>query len=118
MIVVDMRGHLGPRNVLNWQQIAFGAEDVPWDYRLVWLDNDNRATPLCGVWHRENPARFAATARERLHAIMFVAERRYEEGALTEGARIFGNPHLFRDEAEAKKVLGGFPLQPTMRRHA
>lgn len=111
-VVVDMRGHLGGGDIMDWRQIAFGAEAVAPDFRKHWLDKDDRAIPLRGVWHPENKMRFAATARERLHAIMFAAEERYADGAFCEGAWIACNPHLFADEEAARAALASFPLRP------
>jgi hypothetical protein len=47
----------------------------------------------------------ASTARNRLHAILFVAERRYCDGAIREGAKIARNPHLFRPDEQAREAL-------------
>lgn len=114
VIVVDMRGHLGGGDIMDWRQIAYGAESVPMEYRKYWLDKNNQQIPLRGVWHPDNLMRFAATARERLHAIMFVAEEHYVNGGLSQGAWIACNPHLFADEATARGVLNSFPLwRPT-----
>ena len=126
VVVVDMRGHLGGGDHMDWRQIAYGPEVVPPRYRKPWLDKNNQPTPFRGVWHPQNPMRFAATARERLHAILFVAEERYAEGALCEatlrecdlggsvceGAWLEYNPHLFVDEAQASAAFAGFPLRP------
>jgi hypothetical protein len=109
-VVVDMRGHLGGGDIEDWKQIAYGAEHVAAEFRKYWLDQDDRQIPLRGVWHLENRMRFAATARERLHAIMFVGEEEYADGALSEHAWIACNPHLFPDEASARAALRHFPL--------
>ena len=111
IVVVDMRGHLGGGDIMDWRQIAYGAEAVPMQYRKYWLDKNNKQIPLRGVWHPDNPMRFSPTARERLHAIMFIAEERYVEGELSQGAWIACNPHLFVDEAAARGVLNSFPLR-------
>jgi hypothetical protein len=110
MLIVDMRGHFGGGDIHDWKQIAFSAEVAPEELRKYWLLNDRRV-PMQGVWSERNPMRFAATARQRLHAIMFVAEEVYADDRLTEGAWIAGNPHLFRDEATARAVLQTFPLR-------
>jgi hypothetical protein len=110
-----MRGHLGGGDIHDWRQIAFGAEAVPQEFRKHWLDPQNRPIPLLGVWHPKNPMRFAATARERPHAIMFVAEERYEDGAIREGAWIACNPHLFETEDEVKAAFDRFPIRPIPR---
>ena len=111
VVIVDMRGHLGGGDIQDWRQIAYGAEHVAVQYRKYWLDKDNRQTPLRGVWHTENRMRFTATARERLHAIMFVAEREYSDGALSKGAWVACNPHLFANETAARAALAHFPLR-------
>ena len=115
VVVVDMRGHLGGGDIHDWRQIAFGAEAALPEFRKHWLDPQNRLIPLLGVWHPENRMRFAATARERLHAIMFVAEERYGDDAISEGAWIACNPHLFGTEDEACRAFDCFPLQPLPR---
>lgn len=112
VVVVDMRGHLGGGDIHDWVQIAFGAEHAESQWRKHWLDNENRLIPLRGVWHPDNTMRFAATARERLHMILFVAEERYDDSALREGAWTACNPHLFGSEAEARAVMASFPLLP------
>lgn len=111
VVVVDMRGHLGGGDIQDWIQIAFGADRARPEFRKYWFGNDGKPIPLLGVWHADNPMRFAKTAQERLHAILFVAEERYEDGALTEGAWLACNPHLFGDEAQAKAALAQFPLK-------
>jgi hypothetical protein len=110
VVIVDMRGHLGGGDIEDWKQIAYGAEHVAPQFRKYWLDKDDRQIPLRGVWHPENRMRFASTARERLHAIMFVAEEEYSDGSLSKGAWIACNPHLFSDEASARAALAHFPL--------
>ena len=111
VVIVDMRGHmLGAGDIADWMQIAYGAETVAPELRKTWLSDDNETIPLRDVWHPENTLRFAATARERLHAIMFVAEKNYRDGALPEGAWVACNPHLFHDETTASAVLAHFPL--------
>ena len=95
---------------MDWKQIAYGAEYVPIEYRKHWLDKNNQQIPLRGVWHPDNRMRFAATACERLHAIMFVAEDCYVNGGLSKGAWIACNPHLFADEATSREVRISFPL--------
>jgi hypothetical protein len=67
--------HLGGGDTGDWMQIAFGADAVPPELRKHWLDKNGQSIPLRGVWHPENTMRFAATARERLNAIMFIAEK-------------------------------------------
>ena len=47
----------------------------------------------------------ACTARKRLHAIMFVVDRRYCDGAIREGAKIARNPHLFRTDEQAREAF-------------
>jgi hypothetical protein len=110
VVIIDMRGYLGGGDIHDWKQIAYGAELVAPHYRKYWLDKDDRQIPLRGVWHPRNRMRFAATARERLHAIMFVAEKEYSDGAFSAGAWIACNPHLFPDEPAARAVLAQFPL--------
>ena len=88
---------------------------LPPELRKHWLDKNRQSIPLCGVWHPKNTMRFAATARERLHAIMFVAEKRYDDGAICEGAQIAWNPHLFGNEDEFRRAFERFPLQPSLR---
>jgi hypothetical protein len=111
VVIVDMRVHLGGGDIADWKQIAFGAEIVAPEHRKVWLTDDNRAIPVQGVWHPENPMRFAATARERLHAIIFVAEEHYRDGALPEVAWVACNPHLFPDNAACRAAFAQFPLR-------
>jgi hypothetical protein len=112
VVAVDMRGHLGGGDGYDWQQIAFGADTVPPEWRKYWLDQDDQLIPFRGVWDPKNPMGFASTARERLHAIMFVAEKRYDDGAVCEGAWIAGNPHLFGNKDEFRRAFKRFPLQP------
>jgi hypothetical protein len=110
MLIVDMRGHFGGGDIHDWKQIAFSAEAAPVELRKYWLRN-NEPIPMQGVWSEGNPMRFAPTARERLHAIMFVAEETYADDLLTKGAWIACNPHLFRAEAAARAALQTFPLK-------
>jgi hypothetical protein len=61
---------------------------------------------FAGFETMKNPMRGgASTARNRLHAILFVAERRYCDGAIREGAKIARNPHLFRTDEQAREAL-------------
>jgi hypothetical protein len=110
VVIVDMRGHLGGGDIEDWKQIAYGTEHVASQYQEYWLDKEDRRIPLPGVWHPENRMRFAATARERLHAIIFVAEKKYSDDAFSNGAWIACNPHLFPNEATARTVFALFPL--------
>jgi hypothetical protein len=111
VVVVDMRGHLGGGDIDDWRQIAFGAEAVVPEWRKHWLGKDGNPMPVRGVWHPDNPMRFAATARERLHAIMFVAEEHYQDDGLGIGSWTAANPHLFAAEEEARRALDLFPLR-------
>jgi hypothetical protein len=116
IVVVDMRGHLGGGEVYDWHQIAFGAEAVPPRFRKHAFDENGNVSLLRGVWDAENPMRSGArTARKRLHAIMFVAEELYAEGAICEGAKIAWNPHFFSNEENFRRAFEQFPLQPARR---
>jgi hypothetical protein len=110
MVIVDMRGHLGGGDVFDWTQIAFSSHSVRDEYRKFWIDKDGKKVPFLGVWHPDNPMRFAPTARERLHAIMFVAEDKYEDGGVRAQSWTACNPNLFKDKAEAEAALKNFPL--------
>lgn len=125
VVAVDMRGHLGGGDSMDWRQIAYGPEIVPAQYRKFWLDKNKQAVPYRGVWHPDNRMRFAAIARERLHAILFLAEQRYGDGALCEavaiedrrkGAWLECNPHLFASKADAEAAFAAFPLRPVATR--
>lgn len=109
-VVVDMRGHLGGGDIEDWKQIAFGAEVVAPEFRKQWLGPDSKPIPMMGVFHPSNTMRSGQTARERLHAIVFVAEEQYADGALLENAWFAGNPHLISDEARAREILSTLPL--------
>jgi hypothetical protein len=115
VVLVDMRAHLGGGDIYDWRQIALGAEAGPLQYSKRWLDKHNQPIPLRGVWHPQNSMRFSQTARERLHAILFIAEKRYAARALTEGGWIACNPHLFAGEDDAKAAFAAFPLRPVPR---
>ena len=107
-IVVDMRGHLDGGDIIDWRQISYGADAVHADYRKYWLDKDNRRIPLYGVWHPKNQMRFSKTARERLHAIMFVAEENYEDREIQRSSRVAFNPFLFPNMVAARSALRSF----------
>jgi hypothetical protein len=109
-IIVDMRGHLGGGDIEDWKQIAYGTETVAPEFRKAWLTNDDKVVPFMGVWHPRNSMRFAATARDRLHAIIFVAEEHYSDNAFLDNAWVAGNPHLFSDEAAAAAAISTLPL--------
>jgi hypothetical protein len=109
-VIVDMRGHLGGGDIEDWKQIAYGAEVVAPEYQKIWLTNDNKVIPFMGVWHPANTMRFAVTARERLHAIIFVAEGNYSDDALFANAWFACNPHLIADQSTAEAILSTFPL--------
>jgi hypothetical protein len=115
IVVVDMRGHLGGGDIHDWRQIAYGTEFAAPQYQKYWLDKNGRRMPVRGVWHPQNPMRFARTARERLHAILFVAEKHYKSGSLTEKCWLCFNPHLIATEAEGRELAATFPLRPRAR---
>lgn len=110
-VVVDMRGHLlDGGDIIDWRQIAYGGEAVREEDQKYWLDRHDRRIPLHGVWHPKNRMRFAETARERLHAIMFVAEKNYEDGEIPTSSWIAHNPYLFPNAVAARTAMSSFPL--------
>ena len=110
-VIVDMRGHLGGGDIHDWKQIAYGAEVVGEEYRKSWLTADDKAVPFMGIWHPDNPMRSAATARERLHMILFIGEEDYTDDGFLKNAWFAFNPHLVKDLAEAEKIASTFPLR-------
>lgn len=115
VLIVDMRGHLGGGDIEDWKQIAYGTEVVAPHFQKYWVNDQDERIPIYGVWHPKNTMRFAATARERLHAILFVSEQRYADEALTEKCWPCFNPHLIADEAQARALAAQFPLGPRSR---
>jgi hypothetical protein len=109
VVIVDMRGYLGGGDIHDWKQIAYGAEVVEPQYQKVWIGKNDERLPLLGVWHPQNTQRFAATARERLHAILFVNEQTYRDSALTEECWLCFNPHLVT-ATQARDLAAAFPL--------
>ena len=104
-IIVDMRNYLDGGDIADWRQIAYGAGAVAIEYRKYWLDKNNRRIPLHGVWHPRNQMRFSRTARERLHAIIFVSEENYEDGEIQTSSCVVFNPFLFSSRIEACSAM-------------
>ena len=53
----------------------------------------------------------AVEARERVHFIGFVEEKKFAVGGFGEGNRFVANPHLFKNEADVNEAIGAWPLR-------
>jgi hypothetical protein len=119
LVIVDVRDYLyGMGDVLDWRQIAYGADGVkgPNDWALHWLPKEVKGQPgpICGVFDPRSPVESAKVFQERVHFIGFINERSYLPGEMrtVKAAHYLPNPNLFRSDAEARTAFQTYPFRP------
>jgi hypothetical protein len=111
-IIADMRGFGGAAGgePFEYAQMSVGVSGIATEERDLALCFPGTRKPIKGLFEPSNPLPGASTVRERVHILGFVAERRYEEGGLTQGLFLFDNPFLFPDANAVWSAYERFPL--------
>jgi hypothetical protein len=119
LLVVDARtlfqGHADKGDL---DQIAFGADAVPAEYKCYWPGRDGSLIPIRGFFDEENRSAKAHHFQERVHFVTFIIEKTYERDELGMIGRYIANPHLFDSKESAEEVLATFPLYVKARARA
>ncbi len=86
--------------------IALGGEYLSEPFhRRYWKSN-----LISGVFNKNTSSRGALEVQERVHFLGFVNEKELSETSFGGSLRIFSNPFLFQDTADAKVALKTWPI--------
>ncbi len=107
VLLVDMRTFLHGGDEADRLHIALGAQAVP-----ACLRQHFNGKPVTGVFDNATKLKGAKEARERIHFIGFVRERRYGLKEFAPSIQFVANPCLFANDEEARAVIASWPLQP------
>jgi len=110
MLVVDSRSLLNGGDCYDRREIAFGSEAIPHQWRHNWIASDGTALPIRGVFDPKNQSRRAQSFRDRVHFLVFIAEKSYATDEIAKTARHKANPRFFEGETDASVSLRMFPL--------
>jgi hypothetical protein len=114
MILTDIRGYLDDGgDVFDYRQMAYGARGIPAKYSWMihyWEIEPGQRRPIKGLFEEHNPLRAARYIQERIHFLGFLRERHFHEGEIREIAYYLANPHLFRDQDEARNMFQNYAL--------
>jgi hypothetical protein len=110
MLVVDMRSLLNGGDCNDRREITFGSEAIPQQWRHHWIADNGIALPIRGVFDPKNPSRRGQSFRDRVHFLVFIAEKSYAPDEIARTACYKANPTLFHGESDVNAALGAFPL--------
>jgi len=110
-ILVDLRTFKNGGDVHDRIHVGLGGEYVKAPFRMYWGQGEKREL-ISGVFGPRTKVKGAAEARERVHFIGFMRERRFQPGELGTVIQFVANPHLFKDAADIKAAIDTWPLQP------
>lgn len=110
VILVDFRTFINGGDVQDRIHVALGGEYVSGEFcRLVWEGN-----LISGVFNERTPVHGAVEARERVHFIGFVNEKKFEPGAFASATQFIANPYLFTTATHVQAAMTTWPLQPAV----
>ena len=105
VILVEGRGYLGDGNgdTLDWQQVMLGGGGI---WEKSWTNpRTGERTPIVGLFDEACPTEASATMRDRIHAVGFACEQRFDLSELRAGLTLVTNPR-FDPEPIAARMSG------------
>lgn len=104
VIVIDMRAfNAGGYDGYDCRLISYGNNATP--YPLFF-----NKKPIVGIFEESHPNENAKFIRERVHFIMFIKEKSYEQDEIKKQHIAYPNINLFGTSEKAKEVWDYFPL--------
>lgn len=106
-ILVDFRTFADGGDPWDRIHVGLGGEYVKDPFKMYW---DKRL--ISGVFNRRTNVFGAAEARERVHFLGFVDEKKFSDGGFAAGTQFIANPFLFDNAEDMRAAIENWPLQP------
>ena len=110
MILVDVRSFMGVGgDFYDWFNVAYGSKklaSLDQGIHCRYLkDNEGKISLIKGLFEEDHPDLRSQHIRDRIHALAFISEKKYDENEIITNMCLFPNPAYFEENESFIKIF-------------